>query len=471
VNDMKGEKIFSISIILALLIASLITLGVNIEKANAQNNNDALIAEWKFNEGSANTIQDSSGNNYNGELHGGTWIGSQGNYALDFNGQSNYISVPSLPISNTESLTVSAWINSDFSKTGYIFYHGDTGEFLLHNGERFSDGPVAGRYPNKVSFSVKIDGSTWFDVYSGELQPNVWHQIVGIWIKNETLQIYVDGSLAGENSNIASGNLLNDGSYWLPSIGVYNRGAESNTYYKGMLDDVSVYGSALSSADISALYSNSPVPPTPTPQPTATPAPTITPSRNPAPTLNITCKSVASQSALNVKIIGFMTFANSGISDQPILISYSVNKGSSWNDLTSVDTANDGSFNAEWHPTVTGNYLVKATFNGNSEYSSATVQANFAVTPYKEESTFSVTSNSTITQLAFNSTSNHLTFTVNGESGTTGYVNAYIPKTLINDVSALKVYLDEKQIDCMTESQSDACYYPSYTTTAHTMLL
>ena len=438
----------------------------SIAPISGQSSNSGLIADWNFNEGTGSIVLDSSGKNYQGTIHGATWAGSQGNYALKFNGVSDFVDVPSLPVSNINSLTVIAWINSDLTKTGYIFYHGDTGEFLLHNGERLSDGPVAGRYPNLASFSVKLAGSTWHDVYSQPLEPNVWHQIVGVWTKGASLKIYVDGALAGENNNIASGYLLNDGPTWLPSFGVYNRGAGADDYFKGMLDNVMVYGRALSNQEISTLYTNTEVAVSPTPSPTSAP------SQNPKPNLNITCKSSATQSGLKVEIMGSLTGNGLALSGLPVLISYSVNRGSSWNELTTIDTAGDGGFFAVWYPSVTGNYMVKAAFNGNNAYSGTATEVNFAVTPYKEESTFSVTSNSTLSQLAFNSTSNQLTFTVNGESGTKGYVNAYIPKSLISDISTLKVHLDENQINYLTESQSDSwLLYFTYQHSTHNIAI
>jgi hypothetical protein len=68
---------------------------------------------------------------------------------------------------------------------------------------------------------------------------------------------------------------------------------------------------------------------------------------------------------------------------------------------------------------------------------------------------FSVTSNSTISELSFNSTSRELSFVVSGSSGTTGYVNVYIPKSLIGDISSLKVYLDGNQTEYTAGPQSD----------------
>jgi S-adenosylmethionine hydrolase len=59
---------------------------------------------------------------------------------------------------------------------------------------------------------------------------------------------------------------------------------------------------------------------------------------------------------------------------------------------------------------------------------------------------FSIVSNSTVTQVAFNSTSEVLQFTVSGPSGTTGFTNVTIAKTIINDTSTLEVYLDGNPI-------------------------
>jgi hypothetical protein len=232
------------------------TLTVSFSRVESTPLPSGLMAYWKLDEGAGTTVSDSSGNNYQGTIQGANWIDGKFNKALNFDGVSSYVNIPSLPVTDINSLTVVVWINSDFSKIGYIFYHGDTGEFLLHNGERTSDGPVAGRYPNIASFSVKLAGSTWYDVYSKSLEPSIWHQLVGVWTKGESLKIYVDGTLAGENNAISSGTLLNDGSYWLPSLGVYNRGAEADTFYKGLLDNVMVFNRALTSEEITTLYAN-----------------------------------------------------------------------------------------------------------------------------------------------------------------------------------------------------------------------
>ncbi len=57
---------------------------------------------------------------------------------------------------------------------------------------------------------------------------------------------------------------------------------------------------------------------------------------------------------------------------------------------------------------------------------------------------FKIESNSTWTNLYFNSTSVTLTFTVSGENGTTGYTKAYIAKTLVPSFNGASVSLDGK---------------------------
>lgn len=173
------------------------------------------------------------------------------------------------------------------------------------------------------------------------------------------------------------------------------------------------------------------------------------------PTLTTSCISSVSQSSLNVNINGDLTYDGTGISDAPILLPYSVTGGESWQDLTLVNTGLDGSYSALWFPSVTGNYLLQAVYQGSENYLGASNIVSFAMTPGVEQSVFSVTSNSTLSELSFDSTSQELSFIVSGEPGTRGYVDVAIPKSLIADISNVKVYLDNNPIAYTVQSQSD----------------
>jgi uncharacterized protein YxeA len=69
---------------------------------------------------------------------------------------------------------------------------------------------------------------------------------------------------------------------------------------------------------------------------------------------------------------------------------------------------------------------------------------------------FTVESNSTVSELFFNSTSSELSFTVNGTSGTTGYVKVTIAKSLVTDVENIKVHLDGNQLSVATTEDVDS---------------
>ena len=195
--------------------------------------------------------------------------------------------------------------------------------------------------------------------------------------------------------------------------------------------------------------------PTPTSNPTPTPKPTPNPSL-PTPTIDASCKGTSITNGFKVNINGNLLLNGNPLAGTSILISYSVTGGDSWQGLTLVKTRSDGSFAAVWTPDVTGNYLIKAAVEATSTFNGASKTVNLALTPDEERNIFTLNSNSTISQFAFNSTTQELSFTASGPSGSTGYVEMYIPKTLITDISTLKAYVDGTQISFHSESQSDA---------------
>lgn len=219
--------------------------------------------------------------------------------------------------------------------------------------------------------------------------------------------------------------------------------------------------------------------PTPTPTPTAsptappTPRPTNTPTPNlPTPTVDVTCKGTTTSNGPKVEIRGELLLSGNAVAESPILISYSVTDGETWESLTLVHTLSDGSFAAVWYPDVTGNYLIKATSDRNAKMNAASKIVNLALTPDKNQNVFTLNSNSTITQFAFNSTSNQLSFVASGDKGTTGYVEIYIPKTIINDISQLKTYIDNKQVSFSSESKGDSWLITfSYSHSQHTITI
>ena len=76
--------------------------------------------------------------------------------------------------------------------------------------------------------------------------------------------------------------------------------------------------------------------------------------------------------------------------------------------------------------------------------------------PEEENPVLSVQSNSTISELVFDSENNLLAITVTGENGTVGHVKVVLAKALVPDPSKLQVYLDDESVSYTTESTGDS---------------
>jgi len=77
------------------------------------------------------------------------------------------------------------------------------------------------------------------------------------------------------------------------------------------------------------------------------------------------------------------------------------------------------------------------------------------VVPSQTDSFFSVNSNSTLSALTFDSEAKQLGFSVSGPKGTTGYMEVYIPKRLMSNISGLPVTLDGNPLQYCSQSKQD----------------
>jgi hypothetical protein len=129
-----------------------------------------------------------------------------------------------------------------------------------------------------------------------------------------------------------------------------------------------------------------------------------------------------------------------------VLLSYRIPGVQTWNIFTSVTTDAVGAFSVTWLPTATGNFIIKAEYTGNATYLPSTDTKNISVVRGTAQSLLYAESNSTLSSIDINSTSNEVSFTVSGSSGTTGYVKFLISKTLLPNATELEVYLDGQLI-------------------------
>jgi subtilisin family serine protease len=203
---------------------------------------------WKFDEGSGGIAYDSGPGRNDGTIYGAQWSQGQVNGALDFDGVDDYIDCgPNLNLQG-DKITASAWIKSQATgtdnqmhrivgrwKSGYeafnLFYDGRT--------------TIKGFY-----FEVKTTSGAKSAAFREAIIADKWYLVTGVY-DGTNIKIYINGVEKG--TTLQSGNLNS-------SIGNTLIGKDEaptwNSCFNGLIDDVRIYGIALSANEVQQLYNN-----------------------------------------------------------------------------------------------------------------------------------------------------------------------------------------------------------------------
>lgn len=221
---------------------------------------DQLLAHWKFDETSGNTAADSSGNNNFGTLVGpvstpGTPDGSP--RSLCFDGVNDYVDVGSMNVPGS-ALTISAWFRAD------SFNIGDARIISKADGVNAADhiymlSTLQSGANQRLRCRLRTGSSTKTLVASsGNLQTDAW-TLVTMTYDGSTLRLYKDAVQVG--SLAATGSIPTFSSIQT-AIGNQPIGAGERAF-DGCIDDVRIYGRALSQQEIQELIVPTNQPPNP----------------------------------------------------------------------------------------------------------------------------------------------------------------------------------------------------------------
>lgn len=195
------------------------------------------ISLWHFDEGSGTIVNDSEGSN-NGILSNGTWVDGVYNSAILFNGQTSNISIPNADNLNpSEQVTIMAWAKSQENKTSKIAQKGDWDGFGLGFDKW-----------NGWFGHISLQGGGSMSLKWGARLPlmNEWYHLAMTYDGQE-IKLYVNGIL--KNSESISGQIRINGRPF--SIGSDNA---DQKFFSGSIDEVVVYGTALSDQEILSYY-------------------------------------------------------------------------------------------------------------------------------------------------------------------------------------------------------------------------
>jgi len=246
-SSLKISLIFSI-IILFFSANVLPTISGDIEKIggvlteeNIENFSmagDALLAYWSFDEGSGSIAHDYSGHSYDGLIHGADWITGHSSYALDFDGNTDYVSVDAysqdLGFNKSDDYKISVWINSTLTNPGMI-YHLNSDIYLLPTAyiRLNSDGTLEAKVQSSETCNVEVYS---IDSYNDGL----WHYIEFIYHGNSsdpTLELYVDQEFIGSNTDWLCH--MNSNQFKKAKIGM--KSYDLTDCFDGVIDEVKVY--------------------------------------------------------------------------------------------------------------------------------------------------------------------------------------------------------------------------------------
>jgi len=209
------------------------------------------VGVWNFDDCSA---KDVSGYGNNGTINGATCVddtpykivgSGQGKNALSFDGVNDYIVVSQNSSINIEngSFFVGMWF-----KTNTVLNNGRVTGLLYKR----AGGPVAFLMSLVPGSGIirwnYYDGTNDLNLYSSvRVDNSLWH-FVG-WNRNGTnFSLYLDGVM--QNSNVSTmGSMTNAGNLEIGS-GI----ADGWNYFNGIIDEVRLYGTALSVGQIQQLY-------------------------------------------------------------------------------------------------------------------------------------------------------------------------------------------------------------------------
>ena len=208
------------------------------------------VASYSFSEGTGTLTVDGSGVGNDGTIHGATWTDGKVGNGLHFDGINDWVEVaddPSLDL--LDQITVEAWVNLD----------------------DLTDGGIIGKYDNWAEYNYCLwfeGGILYFEVgnanvfetkvsYSG-ISSGTWYHIAGTYDK-QNVKLYVNGSnvaTTAENRTMGNGGgPLCIGNVRYNGINTHSYN-ETDEFFRGKIDEISIYGIALSQAEIQNRYND-----------------------------------------------------------------------------------------------------------------------------------------------------------------------------------------------------------------------
>ncbi len=203
---------------------------------------------WKLDNGSGRKAIDSPGNRDGVLLYGPTWGEGKDGKAVRFDGFNDEIRSRAVGLDKDSSVTVSAWIKPDtvsgrrviLSQQGAYSFYVEDGKltFKTHNNNR--DG------------TLSIHQTTSANITAG-----TWQHVAVSFVPNGNVKFYRNGSrlstLQDTKGIRGNGNGIGLSVEWAKALNTWIGRDYGNGHFDGKIDDVRIFTSALTTAQIGAV--------------------------------------------------------------------------------------------------------------------------------------------------------------------------------------------------------------------------
>ena len=228
------------------ITAVLVTVWTALLSANLASGD--LAGHWKLDESSGSKAADSSGNSRHGVLRGDpVWQPLDGRVggALSFDGADDYVSTPFVLDPGAGPFSAFAWIKG-----------GAAGQALISQ----ADGTGIGRAwlcttgPQGVLATTLSDGGRFTSPLASEfvVTDGLWHHVGLVW-DGSRRHFYVDGAEVAKDANVLRQLYGCNGGLYFGAA----KTLEQAGFWSGLIDDIQVYDSALSVAQVEQMFRDS----------------------------------------------------------------------------------------------------------------------------------------------------------------------------------------------------------------------
>ena len=168
--------------------------------------------------------------------------------AFNFNGSNSFLAT-TIQATNPQSFTLTFWMKSNTTNGGVLIGFGDN----QTNNPSSYDRHVYLDNNGKIHFGVYSGGDRTLDSLSA-YNDNAWHFVAASLSTSNGTYLYLDGNLVTNSPGTTNIAIYNG--WW--RIGENNIGGwpyqPTSAYFKGQMDEVSIFNRALSSNEVQSIY-------------------------------------------------------------------------------------------------------------------------------------------------------------------------------------------------------------------------